>query len=185
MQALNEDVVHLNSQLLLLASDPEEGEGIMRQLGAHPLVIKRIANAGAKAVGTAIRCGVPLVTFASKLEEALIARGAELDGIAGRDAPDALRTLARDTLQMAQRLAFIDRTVAQLHFGFTPRACEGLTRLSVSRMTRLTQRQGALLRLRAADKVHVWDRLLIGDRCSGPRGFRISQQAALLSLGND
>lgn len=185
MEALNEDVVHLNSQLLLLASDPEEGEAMMRLLGASPLVIQRITRAGSKAVGTAIRCGVPLVTFVSKLEEVLVASGGEMTGVASRSVPAALRDLTRDTLHMAQRLAFVDRTVAQLHFGFTPRACEGLTRLSVARIARLTQRHGVLIKLRAADKAQVWDRLLIGDRYSGPSGYRISQQAALLSLGND
>ncbi len=185
MDAIDEDVAHLNSQVLLLASDPDEGDRLMQLLGAHPLVIKRIAAAGSKAVGTAIRCGVPLVTFSSRLEEALLTQASESGGSAGRDVPMSLRALARDTLQMAQRLAFIDRTVAQLHFGLTTRACEGLMRLSVHRMVRLTERHGVLLTLRAAEKVKVWDRLLIGDRCSGPLGFRISQQAALLSLGND
>jgi hypothetical protein len=185
MEALNEDVVHLNSQVLLLASDPDEGDHILRVLGAHPLVIQRIASAGSKAVGTAIRCGIPLVTFTHRLEEVLINPAAELQAGAARQVPATIRALARDALHMAQRLAFIDRTVAQLHFDFTPRACEGLVRLSVSRMTRLIERQGVLIKLRAAEQVTVWDRLLIGDRYDGPRGFRISQQAALLSLGND
>jgi hypothetical protein len=184
MDALNEDVAHLNSQVLLLASDPEDGDRTMRLLGAHPMVIKRIATAGSKAVGTAIRCGVPLVTFARSLEE-VMGQSAESKGTAARDVPLSLRVLSRDTLHVAQRLALIDRTVAQLHFGLTPRACESLMNLSVHRIARITERQGVLLTLRAAEKVKVWDRLLIGDRCAGPRGFRISQQTALLSLGNE
>lgn len=185
MDALDEDLTHLNSQVLLLASDPEEGNRLMHLLGAQPLVVKRIAAAGSKAVGTAIRCGVPLVTFASRFDEILMGQAGELGGSGARDLPMSLRVLTRDTLQMAQRLAFIDRTVAQLHFGLTARGCGELMGLSVYRMTRLAERQGVLLTLRAAERVRVWDRLLIGDRCSGPRGVRISQQAALLSLGND
>jgi len=185
MDAIEEDVAYLNSEVLLIASDPEHGERILRLLGAHPNVVGRIASAGSKAVGTAIRCGVPLVTFTRKLDELLSAPSTDVHGPHAHDLPGSIRDLTRIALHVAHRLALIDRTVAQLHFGFTPRACEALMNLSVSRLLRLGDRHGLLLRLRTPDKVQVWERLLIGDRCTGPRGFRISQQAALLSLGNE
>jgi hypothetical protein len=185
MGALDEDVEYLNSEMLLLASDAGHGKRVLRLLGAHPNVIGRIASAGSKAVGTAIRCGVPLVTFTTKLDELLFAPLVEGHSSAVHEIPDSLRQLTRISLQVAHRVALIDRTVAQLHFGFTPRACDAMTNLSVSRLVRFCDRRGPLLRLRAPDNVQVWERLLIGDRCGGPRGIRISQQAALLSLGND
>jgi hypothetical protein len=185
MDAIEEDVAHLNSEVLLIASDPAHGERILRLLGAHPNVIGRIASAGSKAVGTAIRCGVPLVTFTRKLDELLSAPSTDVHGSHAHDLPGSVKELTRTALHVAHRVALIDRTVAQLHFGFTPRACEALINLSVSRLLRLGDRHGLLLRLRTPDKVQVWERLLIGDRCTGPRGFRISQQAALLSLGNE
>lgn len=185
MNTTNEDIAYLNAEVLLLASDPEEGERILRLLGAHPNVIKRIAAAGSKAVGTAIRCGVPLVTFAPRFDDLLSLPATELRGASKQEIPEALRELTTTALHVAQRMALIDRTVAQLHFGFTPRVCETLRSLSISRLLRLSERYGVLLRLRTPEKPQVWERLLIGDRCSGPRGFRISQQAGLLSLGND
>lgn len=185
MDTTNEDIAFLNSEVLLLASDPEEGERILRLLGAHPNVIKRIAAAGSKAVGTAIRCGVPLVTFVPLLDELLGLPAVVLHGRTHHEVPAPLRRLTTTALHVAQRLALIDRTVAQLHFGFTPRMCESLKSLGISRLMHLSERHGVLLRLRTPEKPQVWDRLLIGDRCTGPRGFRISQQAGLLSLGNE
>jgi hypothetical protein len=185
MDTTNEDITFLNSEVLLLASDPEAGERILRLLGAHPNVIKRIAAAGSRAVGTAIRCGVPLVTFVPRLDELLGLPVGDLHGHTNQEIPAPLRKLTTTALHVAQRLALIDRTVAQLHFGFTPRMCESLKSLSISRLMHLSERHGVLLRLRTPERPHVWDRLLIGDRCGGPRGFRISQQAGLLSLGNE
>lgn len=185
MDTTSEDISYLNSEVLLLVSDPEEGERILRLLGAHPNVIKRIAAAGSKSVGTAIRCGVPLVTFAPRLDELLSLPSTELHGVSKQEIPAGLRMLTTTALHVAQRLALIDRTVAQLHFGFTPRVCEIFKSLSISRLLHLSERHGVLLRLRTPEKAQVWDRLLIGDRCGGPRGFRISQQAGLLSLGNE
>lgn len=185
MDTTSEDIAYLNSEVLLLASDPEQGERVLRLLGAHPNVIKRIAEAGSKAVGTAIRCGVPLVTFSPRLDHLLNPPVAGLHGSSMQEIPEALRGLTTTALHVAQRLALIDRTVAQLHFGLTPRGCETLGSLSINRLIRLSERHGVLLRLRTPEKPQVWERLLIGDRCSGPRGFRVSQQAGLLSLGNE
>lgn len=177
--AIEEDVAKLNSELLLLASDPDDGNSVLRLLGAQPNVITRIAAAGSKGVGTAIRCGVPLVTFVPKLEELLAARVADVHESNSQEVPTAVRELTRMTLQVAQRVALIDRTLAQLHFGFTARALDGLAGLSMTRLLRLADRHGVLLRLRASDKTRMWDRLLIGDRSPGPRGYRFSHQTAL------
>lgn len=185
MDTTNEDIAFLNSQVLLLASDPREGRRILCLLGARPNVIKRIAAAGSKAVGTAIRCGVPLVTFGSRLDALLGPPAADLRDPSKQDTPASLRQLTTNALHVAQRLALIDRTAAQLHFGFAPCVCEALRSLSIARLMHLSEQHGLLLRLRTPEKPQVWDRLLIGDRCSGPRGFRISQQAGLLSLGNE
>lgn len=55
--------------------------------------------------------------------------------------------------------------------------------IGIGRLTRLRDRRGVLLRLRAADKVFTWERILIGDRLPDARGFRIAQRAAMASLG--
>lgn len=177
--AIEEDVAKVNSEVLLLASDPEEGESTLRLLGAQPNVIARIASAGAKGVGTAIRCGVPLVVFVPKLEELLAMRVADVHEANAQQVPPAIKELTRLTLQVAQRAALIDRTLAQLHFGFTGRSLDGLIGLSMTRLLRLADRHGVLIRLRASDKTRLWDRLLIGDRSPGPRGYRFSHQTAL------
>jgi len=181
MDTTLEDFSYLNAQVLLLASDPQQGTRILRLLGAHPTVIKRIASAGSKAVGIAIRCGVPLVTFAPRLDALVSLPDAELHP-AAHDMPAPLQSLTATALHVAQHVALIDRTVAQTHFGLTPRVCEGLKSLSARRLQQLSERHGVLLCLRKAEKVKSWDRLLIGDRCSGPRGYRISQGMGLITL---
>lgn len=185
MEAANEDIVHLNSDLLLLVCDSKSGQHILKLLGAQPNVIRRIAAAKSAAIGTAIRCGVPLVTFAPRLDDLLIPSASISRGAGKQDVPEPLRHLTAKAFHVAQRLALIDRTVAQLHFGFTPRASEVFRNLSANRILQLSEGYGVLLRLRAAAKPLVWDRLFIGDRCQGPRAFRISQQSGLLNLGND
>lgn len=182
MADIDEDITYLNSEVLLAASDPDEGERTLRLLGAHPNVINRIATAGSKGVGTAIRCRVPLVTLAPRVEELLNGSSLEHRSVHATEGSEAVQQLTRTALQVAQRVALTDRTLAQLHFDISSRTCERLVELSVARLLRLNERHGILLRLRTPEKPQVWDRLLIGDRCNDPRGFRISQQRILMSL---
>lgn len=185
MDALGEDLEYLNSELLLLVSDPSGGKTMMRLLGAHPSVTQRIAAASPRAIGMAIRCRVPLVMFSRTLDE-LLAASAVSDVQSGVTlVPPRLKKLTEVTLQVAQRVALVDRTVAQVHFGFTPRACELLVNASVRRLERVASRNHVLLKMRLGEKVQFWDRLLIADRCSETLGRRLSQQAALQSLGNE
>ena len=182
MADIDEDITYLNAEVLLLASDPDEGERTLRLLGAHPNVINRIATAGSKGVSTAVRCRVPLVTLSPRLEELLNGSSLGHRSVHAPEASEAIQRLTRIALQVAQRVALTDRTLAQLHFGISSRTCERLVELSVARLRRLNERHGILLRIREAEKPQIWDRLLIGDRCNDPRGFRISQQRILMSL---
>lgn len=185
MEAANEDIVHLNSDLLLLACDSKSGRHILKLLGAQSNVIRRIAAAKSAAIGTAIRCGVPLVSFSPRLDDLLIPSTSISRGVGKQEVPEPLRHLTVQTFHVAQRLALIDRTVAQLHFGFTPRASEVFRNLSAKRILQLSEGHGVLLRLRAAAKPLVWDGLFIGERCQGPRAFRISQHSGRQNLGNE
>lgn len=185
MDALQADIQHLNEQLFLIAGEPTLGERALKLLEASPTVAQRVASASADAVGTAIRCGVPLVTFTSAVEELAILKPRDWRVGVASEVPMELQEFTRFALQFAQRLALLDSTVAQLHFGLTRMAAEGLTRLGVMHLLQMSRRHGVMLRLRLGDQLQVWDRLLIGERCRGPRAYRISQQAALLSLGMD
>ena len=178
-----DDFFFLNSQLLLLASDQQHGRRHLLLLGAHPRVIKVIAGAGKQGIVTALRCRVPLLTFTEELDELIRLSEAELRATHPVDVPEELRQVTTVALHVAHRLAHIDRLQAQEKFGLTPRQCERFMQLGIGRLTRLRDRRGLLVRLRAPDKAVTWERLLIGDRFPDPRGFRIAQQAASLSLG--
>lgn len=178
-----DDFFFLNSELLLLASDPEKGRQFLRQLGAHPRVIKAIGVASQPGIKTALRCRVPLLTFTPELDELITLSEAELRATQPQDVPEPLRQLTTTALHVAHRLALADRLQAQEKFGFTPRQCERFMHLGIGRLMRIKDRRGLLVRLRAADRPVTWERLLIGDRFPDQRGFRIAQQAASLSLG--
>lgn len=178
-----EDFYFLNSEVLLLASDRQRGKHFLKLLGAHPRVAHLILTAGKNSILTALRCREPLVTFAPELDELINLSEAELRATSPQQVPEELRRLTSTALHVAHRLAVADPLSAQTHFQFTPRQCERFMQIGIGRLTRLRDRRGVLLRLRAADKVFTWERILIGDRLPDARGFRIAQRAAMASLG--
>lgn len=185
MDALQDDIQHLNEQLLMIASDAESGERMLKLMQATAPVIQRIAQAGSNAVGTAIRCRIPLVTFTPVLENLAVLDPRIWRANTAVEIPEPLQALTHFTLEFAHNLVREHPTVAQMYFGLSRLAADGLGRLALKHILSLSRRHGVLLRLRAGDQPQLWDRLLIGERCSGPRAYRISQQMALLSLGAD
>lgn len=185
MDALQDDIQDLNSQLLLIVSEPHEGAQILKLMEATPLVAQRIAQAGANGVGTAIRCRTPLVTFTALAEELLALDPRDWRGSGSMSVPQSLQDLTLYALRLAQRVAHVQPTVAELQFQLSRSSVEALARLPLKHLNPLCRRYGVLLRLRRAQQPQIWERLLIGDTCPGPLGFRIAQQTALLSLGNN
>jgi len=183
VDSLQDDIQHLNEQLLLIASDPELGERTLKMLLASAPIIQRIVAASSNAVSTAIRCRIPLVTFTAALEDLAVLNPRAWRANSAVEIPVALQELTHFALEFAHDLVRAHPTVARMYFGLSRLAADGLGGLALKHLLTLSRRHGVLLRLRAADQPQLWDRLLIGERCSGPRAYRISQQMALLSLG--
>jgi hypothetical protein len=181
MDTLKDDIQYLNEQLFLIAN--EQGEPVLRSMEASPAVARRITAASANGIGTAIRCGVPLVTFTSVLEELALS-----DPRKWRIGPQVelsprIQELTRFMLEFARDLVRVNFTVAQMYFGFSRLAAQAYTRLGMKQRLQLSSRHGLLLRLLAAQRNQDWDRLLIGERLSGPLAYQISQQTGLMMLG--
>src|SRR5688500_16093902 len=110
MDAVQDDIQHLNEQLLLIASDPESGEHILKLMQASTPVIQRIAAASASAIGTAIRCRIPLVTFTAALEDLAVLNphewrtGLSMKTPATLETPAPLQELTHFALEFAHSL---------------------------------------------------------------------------------
>jgi hypothetical protein len=179
-----DDIQKLNERLLLIASDQALGGRVLRTLGAGAQVIKRIRTANAQAVATAIRCGVPLIVFTDTLEELASTDPRQWRWSSTSEVPTELRDLALFALNFAHDLALRNITMAKAYFGVSRFTAERLGEFAVAHLETLSRASGPLLRLRSSDDLNLWDRLLIGDRCVGPRASRIAHTAAQQTLSN-
>jgi hypothetical protein len=179
-----DDIQKLNERLLLIASDQALGGTLLRTLGAGAQVIKRIRTANAQAVATAIRCSVPLIVFTDMVEELASTDPRQWRWSSTNEVPTELRDLALFALNFAHDLALRNITMAKGYFGVSRLTAERLGELAVAHLETLSRAPGPLLRLRSSDDLNWWDRLLIGDRCVGPRAPRIAHTAAQQTLSN-
>lgn len=182
MDSIHDDILHLNEKLMLAISVPEEGARILRLLEGNQEVTSRLISANAQAIGTAIRCGIPLVTFTGRIEKLLLSAYQPRMGAAESN-PAELQELTYFALELARGLSACHLTFVQLNFGLTKQAASALGAMGLKHVMELSRRRDVLLRLRAATQPEVWDRLLIGERCDGLQAHRISQQAAFGSVG--
>ena len=180
MDALQDDIQHINEALFLLAS--EQGESLLRTLEASTPVARRITQATSNGIGTAIRCRVPLLTFNSVVEELSFVDPRKWRPNVSADPSPQLKELTRFLLEFAHDLVKMNLTVAQLYFGFSRLAAEAYGRLSLKHLLQLSTRHGVLVRLLAGQRLQDWDRLFIGERLSGPLAYQISQQTGLVML---
>lgn len=176
---LHDDIQHINEQLFLIAS--EYGESVLRSMDASIPVARRIVEAGAGSIGTAIRCGVPLVVFNSVVEELALTDPQKWRG-SSAEVPEQLKDLTRFILEFAHDLVHVNRTIAQIYFGFGRLACDAYGRLGHRHLITLSQRHGVLLRLLGGQRPQDWERLFIGERVSGSIALQISQQTGLMML---
>jgi len=178
-QGLQDDIQYLNEQFFLLAH--EYGENVLRSMDASIPVARRIIEAGAGGIGTAIRCGVPLVVFTDSVEE-LALTDPQKWRTSSAEVPDQLKDLTRFALQLAHDLTHINRTIAQIYFGFGRTGCDAYARLSHKHLIAMSQRCGVLVRLLGGQRPQDWERLFIGERVGGPIALQISQQTGLMML---
>jgi len=176
---LQDDIQHINEQFFLLAN--EYGESVLRSMDASIQVVRRIVEAGAGSIGTAIRCGVPLTIFNDTVEELALSDPQKWRS-SSAEVPEQLKELTRFVLEFAHDLVHVNRTIAQIYFGFSRLSCDAYGRLSHKHLITLSQRHGVLLRLLGGQRPQDWERLFIGERVSGPIALQISQQTGLMML---
>ncbi len=182
METFHRDIEALNQQLFEIATG-ERGEEVLRLLGANPAVNERIRAAGAEALRVAARRGVPFLVLSERGKELLVCDPRKWSTQAVSADAGPLAQLTHLALEITQRVARVDPTLVQTHFGLSWVEVERLLNLEVVQLIALSARFGVIHRLRAADHLDLWDRILIADRYSGPDSARISQQMAVLSLG--
>jgi hypothetical protein len=179
---LDEDVRDINEQLLLIASDPTIGKRALRLLQASSAVSRLLENADSSAIGTAIRCGIPLITFLPTVSDLLCSEPRSWRPKAASDVPEKLQDLMFFSLTFARQLAQSKPVMAQGYFRLTLSAAENLAVLAVFHLKRMSRQFGMLLRLREGDQEQIWEDILVGQRATGALAFQIAQEAAGLSL---
>ena len=174
-----DDIQRINEKLFLIATDPEYGTSSLQYLGASPSVARRLGTAPAPGVATAIRCELPLIRVTSHLEE-LLSLDANRWRIAGTgEGPSAVTELTLFALRCAHELAIRDAMAAKVLFGFSGiDVAEKLAGLGVWHQDALGRSARALIRIREEHDVDWWGRVLIGERCAGPKALRFARYAA-------
>jgi hypothetical protein len=180
--SLEDDVRSINEKLLLALVDGVIGAEARKLLQVSRPVARRLAEANASAIGTAIRCGVPLVTFAAAVNELLTADPKSWRMSSVHPVPLLLQELTDFTLMFARQLARSADTSARAYFGLTGTAAENLSRLALVHVQLMSRNFGVLLRLREGDRADMWADLFVGERAAGPTAIQIAQETILLSL---
>jgi hypothetical protein len=178
---LSDDVQRINERVMLLMVDRSIGGRVRRLLEVTPPVAALIANANAQAIGTAIRCGLPLVTFTRAFHD--------LAGVPVRNwprtataPPPELRDLTVFVLHFAHELVLRNITLSHAFFGFSRSDAEMFRNLPMIHLETLANRSTSLLRLRAADVVSVWNGLFVGGRCADARAQALAHRSAWQTL---
>jgi hypothetical protein len=173
---LDEDLRHINEQLLLILSDSVIRQQALKLLQISPLVAQRIAGADPNAIGTATRCHVPLVTFTPAVTGFLMSKPSTWRPVPQGDVPEALRELTRLTLMFARQLVQKRGAMVQAYFGLSREPAQALDALALTDVQRLADQFGVVLRLQSEDP-EIWDELLIGQRGVGPGPNEIARHA--------
>ncbi|MGI9295885.1 MAG: hypothetical protein ACR2PS_18030 [Pseudomonadales bacterium] len=182
MHSLGRDIEQLNQKVLLFAAEPSRTAS--RYLGIHPNVNKQLKHATSMGCHSAIACGVPLVQLRAEIIEDL----AEPDRLrlpSSRlrdDLPELLSEINLLALHLAQRTTLLNPHLAILFFGLTKQQLEHVAGACASDFELYAARSPHVVELRGAASPTMWERIMIGGRIGGPRGLRISHDAALLSL---
>jgi hypothetical protein len=176
--ARSDDIQRLNEQLLLIAIDPELAPVVLRLLGASESLASRLFSVSSKGIATAIRCGVPLVRFTAQLEELVSADPRRWRIVASTEVPEELKRLTLFCLHLAQDLALRNIGLAKMLFGMTRLVVERLRDMAVLHLETLSVSGKPLIRLCEGTDLQWWAGILIGERCVGPKAFRIARYTA-------
>jgi hypothetical protein len=186
MDSLRKDVQKLNERVMLLAAEDADSEGTTNRLAIGAGVAKRLRRADAEGYRTAIQCGVPLVVIRGVAMERLMTADAfQLSRAASgcTQAPDgSLADLNALALQLAQRTSLLNPVLSAWWFGLPPEGAAALARASLWDLQFYARECQEIVELRRGADEIFWTRVLIGSVLKGPRGERISQEAATMSL---
>jgi hypothetical protein len=174
---VGDDIQCLNEKLFRLLADPEQGRKLHQLLQISRPVSQLISSANGRALGTAIRCTVPLLTFSASIEEA-VTKGAQPPAYSLPVEHEALRDLTLFTLRFAQGLVLRNMSMAHAFFGFSRLFAERFSEMALMHVEALSRSRACLLRLRASDDVTAWEALLVGNRCWDARGLLLARVAA-------
>ena len=177
-----DDIQRVNERMFLVVSDPEGGKDALRLLGAGEALASRLNAASARGIATAIRCEIPLIRFTTHLEALLSLDSARWRIAANTQVPGELKSLTAFCLQCAQDLALRNGVTAMLLFGVTAFTAERLADLAAQDHETLSGSERALIQIREADDLLWWDRLLIGERCTGPKALLFARYAGQQKL---
>jgi hypothetical protein len=163
----------------MLAADPLVGAGALHLLGATPELVKRLQEVPVTGVATAIRCELPLIKTTSYMEELIGLDSRHWRIGAAGEATRAIRDLTLYFLRCAHDAAIQNPTSARVLFGLSSiEAAEKLAELGVWHQDLLSQSVRPLIRIREQSDLGWWGRLLIGERCEGPKALRFARYAA-------
>src|SRR5690348_669843 len=115
-----EDVQRINEQVLLLVVDRSCGGRARRALQVSKPVAKLISAARAPAIGTAIRCGVPLIVFTRAFHEVVALDPRRWSSVAASAPPEELEALTRFTLHFVHELALRSAALTHALFQLPP-----------------------------------------------------------------
>lgn len=177
-----EDIQRLNEKVCAIATDPVKGSAALEKLGASPEVAQRIHTANVDALATAIHCRVPLLELTDACQKLVIADPRRWDLSATASVDVEIRALTKFTLAVAHDLAWRNVTLAQKFFTISRQTAERLAQLSIAHLEMLGHHADGLVQLRDRAEQHVWDLLLIGDRCVGQKALEVARRAVQLSM---
>jgi hypothetical protein len=176
-----DDIQCVNERLFRLITDPVGGAEACRLLQISRPVLQLISSATSRQLGTAIHCTVPLVTFSSALEEALIQDPRQWVVDSSPQVPSALQDLTLFMLRFAQSAVLRNVSMAHAFFGFSRLFAERFGDMALLYLEALS-RYRCLMRLRASNDVTAWEALLIGDRTGDDRGQLLARVSAYQML---
>lgn len=184
MHRAQRDIEFLNQKVLLFVSELDERRTTARFLSIHPNVGRHLKRASASGCRAAITCGVPLVSLQEQVvddltDAQLLTRRA---GAFRDDLPVALGEINFLALLLAQHLTWTKPNLAALYFSLEIPQLELITEVGPTDLQTYAVRCPYVVQIRGGATPALWERIMMGEKIGGPRGARLSHDAALLSL---
>ena len=184
MSSQQRDIEHLNQKVLLFIAELDERHTTTRYLAIHPNVCKQLKHASAGGCRAAITCGIPLVALQQQVVNDLTDTQLLLrrPGVFRHDLPQPLGEINFLALLLAQRLTWQKPHLAALYFSLEIPQLEVIADVGPTDLQAYAAHCPHVVQIRGGATPALWERIMIGEKIGGPRGVRLSHDAALLSL---